>query len=326
MLGHNVLQLLLDAGHEVKSMVRDERTIRIESPHNMVLEGLLTDPDCVWATAKENDAIINCTGVTDMSLPRRKDYEAVNVEACRSIVKAMERTGIKRLVHVSTVNTIGYGTADHPADENEAIKAPFDKSYYADSKLCGENIILEAAAKHPDWHVVVVNPGFMIGPMDVKPSSGRLLLTGYRRSTMYAPQGGKAFVDVRDVATAVVNALTMGHSGERYIAVNHAGHLTIKELYELQARVMGYQQRVKTLPDGLLRVAGWLGDGVRSLGIRCELSTCNVEQLMVREYYDNSRAINELAMPETDLSQSIRDFHQWREENGKKENRSENGK
>ena len=318
LLGHNVLQRLTDEGHQVVALVRRRGSLHLETPDTMVVEGCITDSDKVVSAAEGCDAIVNCAGVTDMSLLRYDDYGEVNEGLCRTLVKAMNRHGISRLVHASTVNTIGYGTADRPATEEEPIKAPFSRSYYADSKLHGEQVLCEAAKSHPDWHVVIVNPGFMIGPMDAKPSSGRMLLLGYRRRVMFAPRGGKAFVDVRDVAVAMVNALTMGRNGDRYIAVNSHEHHTIKELYSIQARTMGYRQRVITLPDGLLSVAGWLGDLVRWLGVRTELSTCNVQQLMVREYYDNRRAVSELAMPESDLAQAIRDFHGWRVESLKK--------
>ena len=312
LMGHNVLQRLTATGHQVVAVVRRRSALHIETPDTKVIEGCITDPDTVMAAAEGCDAIVNCAGVTDMSLLHYEDYAAVNVNLCHTIVETMKRHGISVLVHASTVNTIGYGSAGHPADEQVAVKAPFDKSYYATSKQRGERILREAAVAHPGWHVVVVNPGYMLGPMDVKPSSGRMLLLAYRKPLMFAPQGGKAFVDVRDVAAAMVNALTMGRNGDRYIAVSSRGHHTIKELYRLQAKVMGYRQRVLTLPNGLLYVAGWLGDLVRLLGVRSELSTCNVRQLMVREYYDNSRAISELAMPETDIEQSIKDFYRWR--------------
>lgn len=312
LLGHNVLQRLKDTGHDVVMLVRRRTSLFIEMPDNKIVVGNLTDPCTVVAAAEGCDAIVNCAGVTDMSLLRRSDYTAVNEELCRTMVAAMERHGIRRLVHASTVNTIGYGTEGQLADEREPIAAPFDRSYYADSKLRGEQVLVEAARQHADWHVVVVNPGFMLGPMDAKPSSGRMLLTGYRRPLMAAPRGGKAFVDVRDVAVAMVNALTMGNNGGRYIAVNSHGHLTIKQLYELQALTMGYRQRVVELPDGLLLAAGRLGDLLRALGIRTELSTNNVRQLLVREHYDNRRAVAELGLPESDLGQTIRDFHQWR--------------
>lgn len=314
LLGHNVLQRLAATGHQVVAVVRRREALHIETPDTKIVEGRITDRDTVVTAAEGCDAIVNCAGVTDMSLLHYDDYVAVNVNLCHTLVAAMNAHGIRRLVHASTVNTIGYGSADHPADEQEAVKPPFDRSYYAESKRQGEEMLLQAAGAKPDWHVVVVNPGYMIGPMDVKPSSGRMLLLGYRKALMFAPRGGKSFVDVRDVAAAMVNGLTMGRNGERYIAVNSRGQHTIKELYRLQAAVMGYRQRVLTLPNWLLYAAGCLGDLARRVGVRTELSTNNVRQLMVREYYDNRRAVAELAMPETDLAQSIHDFHQWREE------------
>lgn len=314
LLGHNVLQRLTATGHQVVAVVRRRVSLHFESPDTKIIEADITRRQTVIEAAEGCNAIVNCAGVTDMSLLHYEDYAAVNVTLCQSIVDAMKAHGINTLVHVSTVNTIGYGAAESPADEQEPMKAPFNKSYYACSKRDGEEIILEAAAGQKDWHVVVVNPGFMIGPMDVKPSSGRMLLAGYRRPLMLAPQGGKSFVDVHDVAAAVVNALTMGQHRHRYIAVNSHEHHTIKELYKIQAQVIGYRQRVIVLPNGLLAVAGWLGDIARGLGIRTELSTCNVRQLMVREYYDNRHAVQELMMPETPIEQSIRDFHRWKNE------------
>ncbi len=312
LLGHNVLQRLTDTGHEVVAVVRRRGALHIKPPETKIVEGDITCAKTVTDAAAGCEAIINCAGVTDMSLLHVRDYEAVNITLCRTIVTAMNTHCIKRLVHVSTVNTIGYGSADHPATEEQEMREPFDKSYYACSKLFGEQIVLGAAEERADWHVVVVNPGFMIGPMDVKPSSGRLLLAGYRKPLMFAPRGGKSFVDVRDVATAVVNALEMGRNGHRYIAVNKDGQFTIKELYEMQARVMGYRQRVLSVPDGLLLGAGMLGDVLRSMGIRTELSSVNVRQLMVREYYDNKRAVGELKMPQTPIEQSVKDFYEWR--------------
>ena len=313
LLGHNVLQRLVGDGHKVVAVVRRAGAARLAGVDYEDIVGRIDDAATVVAAAKGCEAIINCAGVTDMSLRRREDYQPVNVTLCSTIVEAMNTHGIRRLVHVSTVNTIGYGTAAHPAAEQEPVKPPFDRSYYAGSKHDGENIVRDAAALHPDWHVVVVNPGYMIGPMDVKPSSGRMLLMAYRKRLMVAPRGGKSFVDVRDVAAAVVNALTMGASGDRYIAVNSHAQLSVSEMYRLQASTMGYRQHVLVLPDALLAVAGCLGDVLRCFGIRTELSTRNVRQLMVCEYYDNTHAIRDLSMPETPIVQSVRDFHAWQQ-------------
>lgn len=313
LLGHNVLHQLTATGHEVVAVVRRGSSLHLKVPERMVVEGDISRPETVTRYATGCDAIVNCAGVTDMSLPGRQYYHDINTLLCSSILDAMNTHGIRRLVHASTVNTIGNGTAKQASDESAPIRSPFRESYYADSKLQGERILRQEASRHADWHVVVVNPGYMIGPMDVKPSSGRMLLMAYRHWLAVAPKGGKAFVDVRDVAAAMVNALERGTNGERYIAVNSTAQLTIKQLYRLQAQTMGYRQWVLELPNWLLRTAGMAGDMVRKMGVRTELSTNNVQQLMVHERYDNRRAVAELGLPETDIAVAIRDFHQWRE-------------
>lgn len=313
LLGHNVLHRLVASGHGVVAVVRRADAIQLDGSGWKTVVGRIDDSATVMAAAEGCDAIVNCAGVTDMGMLHREDYMPVNRDLCSTLVSVMEYHGIRTLVHASTVNTIGGGTPECPADESRPAAPPFSDSYYADSKSAGEAVLLAAAREHNDWHVVIVNPGFMLGPMDVKPSSGRMLLAGYRRPLMLAPKGGKAFVDVRDVAVAMVNALEGGRSGERYIAVNTAaGHLTIKQLYQLQASVEGYRQRVLTLPNWLLTIAGVLGDMLRTLGVRTELSTVNVRQLMAREYYNNMHAINNLQLPQTPIAQSIHDFHAWR--------------
>ena len=134
---------------------------------------------------------------------------------------------------------------------------------------------------------------------------------------MFAPCGGKAFVSVQDVAEAAVNALTLGANGGRYLVTNNSGCITIRELYRLQADLCDYRQRVLTLPTWLMSLAGRVGDLLRAVGIRTELSTCNIRQLRVCEYYDNSLGRSALHYSETPIAQAVSDFHQWRNKTDK---------
>ena len=150
----------------------------------------------------------------------------------------------------------------------------------------------------------------MIGAFDTKPSSGALLLAGYRKPLMVAPIGGKSFVHVADAAAAIVNALTMGQHGSRYLLTGQ--NLSLKEFYRLQAQTCHYRQCLVTVPNALLAVAGWIGDLLRLCSIRTQLSTRNVRQLTVREYYNNNAARTQLNMPSTHITQAISDFFAWR--------------
>ena len=274
-----------------------------------LFQGSLLDDAALQAAAEGCDAIINCAGVTDMSLLHYDDYLPVNRDLCRRLVELMERQQISRLVHTSTANTIGYGTLLQPADEQAPMQLPFSRSYYGLSKREGEEVLLEAARRHTDWHIVVVNPGFMIGAYDTKPSSGTLLLAGYRKPLLVAPRGGKSFVHVADAATAIANALDSGQNGHRYLLTGR--NLTLKEFYQLQARACGYRQWIVPLPNVVLAVAGWCGDLLRFCGLCTQVSTRNVRQLMVCEYYDNAAARTELGMPQSSIEQAVGDFFAW---------------
>lgn len=312
LLGHNVLQRLLAEGHRVVVLVRRRRSLRIPVTGFEVLESPSFDSDTLLRAAEGCEAVVNCAGVTDMSLLHLEDYLGVNRDLCVRVIAAMKHHGIRRLVHVSTVNTIGHGTESHPADESQPMRPPFADSFYARSKRLGEEAVLEGMRDYPGMEAVIINPGYMLGAYDVKPSSGRMLLAAYRKPLMFAPRGGKAFVHVADVAQAAVNALERGVPGSRYIVVNSQACMSIKELYRLQAAVCGYRQRVVTAPDWLLLAAGRVGDLLRLMGVKTQVSTCNIRQLLVREYYDNHHGLCDLGFPETPIADAIRDFHSWK--------------
>ena len=310
LLGPNVLQRLMDEGHRVVVLVRRPDGIHLKKQDWDMVTGSVLDHSTLEKAANGCDAIINCAGTTDMSLLKYEDYLPMNRDLCEMLVRVLDEHGINVLVHASTVNTIGYGNEEHLADETMPMQSPFKGSFYADSKYEGERIILNAATG--SRHIVVVNPGYMIGPYDVKPSSGQMLLVAYKKPVMFAPKGGKAFVHVGDVARVMVAALTQGANGSRYIAVNGDGMLTIKQLYEMQARVCGYKQKVLVCPDIILKAAGFVGDLIRRLGIKTQVSSCNIRQLLVREYYDNRHAICDLHMTSTPVEKALKEFFEYR--------------
>lgn len=312
LLGHNVLSLLIERKFDVVALVRSRKAVKISPLPScvQVVEGSLLNRTSLVSAASGCDAIINCTGTTDMSLLRYEDFLPINRDAVALILETMKVLGINCLVQVSTANTIGYGTTESFATESCPMQEPFASSFYAQSKCEGERLVLDAAHTFPEGcRLVVINPGFMVGPWDVKPSSGKLLLAAYRLPVMFAPKGGKSFVDVRAVAMAVVNALFSGENGQRYLVTGE--NLSLKDFYAEQAECCGYRQRILELPDWLVRVAGKMGDTLRFMGIKTSLSSRNVEQLLVREYYDATYACEVLSLPSFPIRGAIEDFFQW---------------
>jgi len=122
-------------------------------------------------------------------------------------------------------------------------------------------------------------------------------------------------VAASDVAMTTCNALTQGKNGERYLA--SGVNLSFKEFYTLQKEIGKYKQLLIKLPDFLLKVVGKVGDIIRRFGIKTEVCSMNIRQLLVQEYYSNSKAKSELSMPETELKTAIGEALNWFKETGK---------
>ena len=314
LLGHHVVKELLNQHHVVQVIVRSKQNIFFDVNSVQVFVGDFTDYNTLLNAARGCDAIIHIAAVTATNLLKYDDYRAVNVTGTTGVIRVATELDIHRIVYISSANTIGYGNEQLFGDERLTIQAPFTESFYAQSKAESEQLMVEASRK-PGQHVVIMNPTFMIGSYDTKPSSGKLILMGYKRGVMVTPGGGKNFVSVRSVAIAVCNALTMGRNGERYLASGI--NLSFKKFYTLQMEVGRYRQRILILPDFALVTLGRIGDIIRHMGIKTELCSMNLKQLMIREYYTNAKAKTELNLPDTDIKIAIKEAIDWFKEHNR---------
>ena len=83
LLGHNVLRQLLQQGHKVHALVRNPLSLHIDDFPDYktlltVFKGSLLNDSDLDKAAEGCDAVVNCAGVTDMSLLRYEDYLPVN--------------------------------------------------------------------------------------------------------------------------------------------------------------------------------------------------------------------------------------------------------
>ena len=308
LLGHHVVFELVKRQYDVRVIVRSTENIHFDVAKTGVYVGNFTDYENLKQAAAGCDAIIHIAAVTATHLLHYEDYSKINVEGSALVIKVANELNINRIVYVSSANTIGFGTEQEPADECFNIQFPFTESYYAQSKVASEQLFVETS-KQSNMHVVIINPTFMIGSHDTKPSSGKLMLMGYKKILMLIPKGGKNFVAVRDVAVSVCNALVQGQNGERYLASGI--NLSFKEFYSLQSQIENYRQHIIELPDFILILAGKSGDLLRKVGIVTEVCSMNLRQLMIKEHYRNSKAKAELNLPETDLKIAIKEAIDW---------------
>jgi dihydroflavonol-4-reductase len=188
---------------------------------------------------------------------------AANVDGTRNVIAAVRAAGVRRLVHTSTVGALGLSEDGKPSGEgarwNFADHGMDDG--YVTTKFQAQNLVEEAVADGLD--AVIVNPTYMLGPYDAKPSSGKLIVELVKGKVPAVTPGFNNFVDVRDVARGMLRVADQGRTGERYILGGE--DMSYEAAFKRIAAVAGVKPPTRRMPRWAARCVGWAGDLQESL-------------------------------------------------------------
>ncbi len=219
LLGNNVVRTALESGIEVLAVARSAVGSRCFEglSQSTILETV--DADVTdWNKLSEGcrgpiDGVIHCAAQIHIGWRNRDESLRINFDGTANAIRLATHHAC-RFIHVSTVNALAIGSASNPADEQTAGDGQIPCTYVF-SKRAAETEAKRAIESGLDG--VIVYPGFMLGPWDWKPSSGRMLVELSHGSPPLAPAGGCSVCDPRDVAAGILNALTRAPSGARYV-------------------------------------------------------------------------------------------------------------
>lgn len=308
-LSGHIVHELLRRGYTVRAMMRSGAKAPALSGLNIeIVYGNITNKADVSTAVKGCDYVIHAAADTNQSYRKTSDYYPVNVDATANIVEAVQNENCKRLIFVSTANTMGFGTVVNPGNERTPVSPLFLKSGYAKSKLLAQDLVLEAV-KNRKIDAVVVNPTFMIGPVDHNPHSGRIFNMILKKRFVICPPGGKNFVDVRDAAKGIVNAITDGNSGECYLLAGE--NLSFHDFFLKVNMIAKHKATLISLPAQLLIIFGVIGSIFQCLGIHSELNYTNARILCTGNYFDNSKAVRYLGLSFSEMDKTISDYLNW---------------
>lgn len=258
-VGEHTLQQLLDKGYRVRAMYRNAH---LQGTHGQLkdkhhpnidwqqgelsnifnLEELLEGVETVFHTA----AFISYD-------PRfREQLFETNIRGTANLVNACLQTGVKRLVYVSSIAALG--DAPEPGqliDEQASWKTDKSHSNYAISKFMAENEVWRGMEE--GLEVIIVNPSVILGAGKVASGSNQLfrkIAEGMR----FSSPGGTGFVDVRDVARAMIALHEANVVNKRWV-INHL-NLPYSRLFADMARVLGVA-KPSFMPPRWLAEIGW---------------------------------------------------------------------
>jgi nucleoside-diphosphate-sugar epimerase len=294
---------LVAEGADVVGLDRDAAAAgAVEATGARLLVADVTDPVAVRACLEGCDGVVH-TAALVAEHGAMADFVRVNVGGTRTVLDAARDAGVRRVVHLSSVATLGY-EAGHDLPEDAPTRTC--GAVYVDTKTASHELALARGAAG-------VRPGDVIGPGSVpwtlRPvamlRAGRFMLPG-KGDGIITP------VYVDDLVDCVVRALTHPDAaGRAYIA--HDGRpVTAAAFFAHYTQMLG-KGPVRTLPRPLLAFAAAV-EGLRARLTRTPPTFTKASMIYVTRggAYPNARAREELGWtPQVDLEEGMRRTGTW---------------
>jgi dihydroflavonol-4-reductase len=310
LLAINIIEDLLVNNYKVIGLLRDKSKFPLPENKNLeIIFGDITRPETYLKAIESSQIVIHVAAITDQNITDYNIYKKINIDASTTLLKKSIENNIDTFINVSSANAFGYGNLKNPGNETKPIKTPFDKSMYANSKLDAQNEIFKIGNQQNNTKVIVVNPTFMIGKYDTKPSSGRIILSAYKKKIIFYPAGGKSFINVKDAAQTITKTIVLGKHGEAYLLSGE--NLTYLQFYKKVTKVLHQKSSFIKIPKSLLITAGYIGNFIRLFGVKTDVSSTNLKSLCISNFYSNEKAKTELNHQQNPIENGIIDAVAW---------------
>ena len=309
-LGSNLCKKLLSHNYVVSAFIQQNGDIsELNELDLKYFYGDVTDVNSLKDAFKDQDYVLHLAGLISYKKYDREKMHLVNVVGTENVIEACITTGVKKLLHLSSVAAIGSTFMPEIQNEKSEYKIKnLDLGYFETKREAEKKVMAASEAKK--LFTVCVNPTTIYGFADAKKGSRKNQIKVAQGKLPFYTAGGVNVVSVDDVTDGIILALEKGVNGERYILAHE--NVTIKELFKMIAQSAGQSAPDYYLPTFLLHVAGWIGDRLKK-----GLSSENAYTASMYHWFDHAKAQRDLGFrPQKSAREAIDDSVSWMKKNG----------
>ena len=254
-VGSYLLRYLLHQGYRnLRATRRKESSMALVGPAASAVEwveGDLMDPVFIEEAMSGRKRVFHCAAVVSFDPRQAKEMLLANAEGTTNIVNAALYEGIEKLLHMSSISTLGRIRDSLKLSENDLWQRSRFNTNYAISKHLAEQEVWRGMAE--GLSVAIVNPSVILGSGKWEEGTARIFKQALDGVNFY-PAGTSGFVDVRDVARYSVLLMESRIEGQRFIL--NAENQTYKWLVDTICQHVGATppSYKATLP---LRAVAW---------------------------------------------------------------------
>ena len=314
-LGAALVRELLERGERVRAFVLPDDDI--SSLNGMpvdVVTGNVLDRHALRAAFAGVQTVYHLAGIISILPGRNRAMRRVNVVGTANVARQARESGVKRMVFVSSIHALARPPRGTPITE----RVPFDPhnaaGEYDQSKAEASLAVLAEAARGLD--ALIICPTGIIGPYCGRGGSpmNRQLRSWMNPGVHFTVDGQFDFVDVRDVALAMVLAAQKGRAGETYIV--RGERVSVGRLLELVTAATGRRGTTVRVPMPLARAGAFFAPLHARLWHRpAAFTRYALETLVSNSQVSGEKAERELGFRPRPMEETIRDTVRWLAEN-----------
>ncbi len=315
-IGSAVARCLLDAGHEVRCLVRpgSDRRNLYKLPVE-ISEGDLRSAPSLKRAVTGCDNLFHVAADYRLWVPNPETMYDINVTGTHALILAAAEAGLKRMIYTSSVATLGANQDGSPANEETPSSLGSMTGHYKRSKFMAEQIVRQMTDEHK-LPLVIVNPSTPIGPRDIKPTpTGRIVVdTLCGRMPAYINTGlNVAHAD--DIAHGHLLAYANGKPGERYILGGE--NMTLLQILQTIDEISGKRIKRFHLPVKLVLPAAWLMEKMAMVtNVEPRATVDSVRMAKKKMFYSCDKAVRELGYRYRPAVEALEDAMTWFQDNG----------
>ncbi|MEO7320719.1 MAG: hopanoid-associated sugar epimerase [Nitrosospira sp.] len=315
-IGSAVARCLLDAGHEVRCLVRpgSDRRNLYKLPVE-ISEGDLRSPQSLKRAVTGCDNLFHVAADYRLWVPNPETMYDINVRGTHALILAAAEAGMKRMIYTSSVATLGANQDGSPANEETPSSLGSMTGHYKRSKFMAEQIVRQMTDEHK-LPLVIVNPSTPIGPRDIKPTpTGRIVVDTLRGRMPAYINTGLNVAHADDIAHGHLLAYTHGKAGERYILGGE--NMTLLQILQTIDEISGKRIKRFHLPVKLVLPAAWLMEKMAMVtNVEPRATVDSVRMAKKKMFYSCDKAVRDLGYQYRPAVEALEDAMTWFQDNG----------
>lgn len=289
LVGNELLQQLLRKGYHVKATWHNT-PLKITHENLTAIRCNILDVDVLAEIMQDVNTVFHCAAVVSFN-DDDDNIASVNINGTANIVNTAIDAKVSKLIYVSSVAALGKSKNGKLINEDFEPDNETASSHYSQSKWWAEMEVWRGTGE--GLEAIVVNPSIILGGDDWTKGSTKIFKTAWEEFP-WSTEGVTGFVDVRDVAEAMIRLWEQGISNQRFIL--SAENKSYKDIFTSIATAFNKKppsKKVNAFLAGLI----WRTERVRQIFTNHQplLNRHTANTALARKYFDNTKVKNTLS-------------------------------